>query len=252
MSTAAPVAEPVAPESRRLLGAAAEDLRLLARLHDRELDRELYRALRAMPFRDRLALELRTPEALAALAGLEEGLARLPAEPGEEVLDLLAADFAGLYLTYAFRVGCSESVWLTEDGLERQEPMFEVREWYRHYGLRAENWRLRPDDHLVHQIRFLAFLLEHPAETAARDAARFADRHLRRWLGDFAEGAGRRCHSRFYADLARFTHAYVEELRDLLVAITGEPRWRPPPPGSPSGCGEAAVVAYLPGAGPGW
>ncbi len=244
-------AEPVAAEGRRLLAAAAEDLRLFARLHDRELDRELLLALREMPFRDRLALELCCPESLAALAEMEEGLRTLPVEPGEAVLDLLAADYAALYLTYAFRVGCSESVWLDEDGLERQEPMFEVRAWYRRYGLRVDDWRLRPDDHLVHQIRFLAFLLEHPADAAPRDAARFADRHLLRWLGDFAEGAHRRCRTRFYADLARLTHVYAEELRDLLTAVTGEIRRKPPGGRRPirtSPC----EGPYLPGVAPGW
>ncbi len=252
MSTATPAAEAVAPRKRRLLAAAAEDLRLLARLHDRELDRDLLVALCAMPFRDRLALEPCRPETLAALAQLEEGLAALPTDPDGEVLDLLAADFAALHLTYAFRVGCSESVWLTEDGLERQEPMFEVREWYRQYGLRVENWRLRPDDHLVHEIRFLAFLLDHPAVAAVHDAASFADRHLLRWLGDFAAGARRRCHTRFYADLAGFTHAYVEELRDLLTAVTGQPRRAPAPARGRSRCAPDIETPYLPGAAPGW
>ncbi len=234
-----------------LIRAAAEDLHLLARLHDREPDRRLLELLRSVPFRDHLALDLRRPESLAALAELDRGLGMLPARIDASVLDGLAADFADIYLTHAIRAGTSESTWLDDDRLERQEPMFEVRRWYRRYGLRVENWRLRPDDHLVHELQFLAFLLDRATPEATRDAARFADRHILRWIGDFAAAVGKRCRTPYFVGLARLTAAYLEELRDLLEHATGEPRWQPAEPRARP-LPRCTAERYLPGVGPGW
>ncbi len=246
----AAVTERVAPET--VVRAASGDLGLLARLHDREPDRELLTALRSVPFRDHLGLELRRADSRAALAQLDRGLGTLPGKIDDAVLDIFAADFADIYLTHAIRAGTSESVWLDDEHLERQEPMFEVRKWYRHYGLRVENWRLRPDDHLVHELQFLAFLLDRATFEAVRDAARFADRHLLRWIGNFADTVASRCRTVYFAGLARLTHGYLEELRDLLEEITGERRWVPPSPAGNRRRGCAVEQPYVPGAGPSW
>ena len=65
--------------------------------------------------------------------------------------------------------------------------MFKVREWYKQYGLQVENWRLRPDDHLVCQLQFIAHLLSLDNDgDKLREIAQFLDEHLLLWIRDFA------------------------------------------------------------------
>jgi TorA maturation chaperone TorD len=138
---------------------------MLALLHDRELDAERIHALWQEGYEDFLGLHLVGEEGRKAITLLREGLTDIPAGLDTETLDRLAADFADIYLTHGVRASPCESVWLDEDGLAMQAPMFDVREWYRRYGLAVANWRQRSDDHLVYQLLFLAQLLE-PEEDA--------------------------------------------------------------------------------------
>ncbi len=213
------------PELRR---AIAEDLRFLASLHDRELDAGLWAILRQAPVQERLALELDDEEGRAALSLMDNALTAGSGDP--VAMDFLAAEFASIYLTNAYRASPDESVWIDPEGLERQEPMFDVRRWYEHYGLKAENWRMRSDDHLVLQLFFIAHLIaltEHPA--ALNDAARFMDRHLLRWVRHFAATVHHRTNSEFYAGLALTTAIYVRRLRKALVVFANEPLVEPEP-----------------------
>ena len=137
---------------------------MLALLHDRELDAERIHALWQEGYEDFLGLHLVGEEGRKAITLLREGLTDIPAGLDTETLDRLAADFADIYLTHGVRASPCESVWLDEDGLAMQAPMFDVREWYRRYGLAVADWRQRSDDHLVHQLLFLAQLLEPEGE----------------------------------------------------------------------------------------
>lgn len=211
--------------------AVAEDLRQLAVLHDREPDRELLRALRESGFPGGLALRLGSEAGESACQRMAEGIALLPDPPDDETLEWLAVDFADIYLNYSLRASPFESVWLDEDGLLHQQPMFNVRRWYERYGVAAREWRLRSDDHLTLQLEFLALVLDPAADEeedtpAARlsDAARFMDEHLLRWLPDFAACVSRRCGTIYFAGIALLTAAYAEELRDHLAELLGEPR----------------------------
>ena len=208
-----------------LLGAVADDLRELARLHDAEPDRELLRALGEVEFPSNLGLRLVSPRGRDARALMRRALAELPDPVDEATLDALAADFAAIYLHGGLHASPYESAWLDDDGLVCQEPMLEVRAWYRGHGLAVENWRKRPDDHLAYELEFLAHLLaESRPPDALRAAARFADEHLLRWLPDFAERVAARCATPFFAGVALLSAAYVDELRDLLAELLGEPR----------------------------
>jgi hypothetical protein len=106
--------------------------------------------------------------------------------------------------------------------------MFQVRAWYRRHGLVVENWRMRPDDHLVTQLQFLGHLLDvEPSPGRLTEIARFLDEHLLRWVGTFAERVAARCNTRLYAGLAQLTSAYLDELRDLAAGLLDSPRPTP-------------------------
>jgi len=139
-----------------------------------------------------------------------------------------------------------------------QQPMFQIRDWYRRHHLVAEDWRRFSDDHLVLQLQFIAHLLQQAqAPQELEDLATFLDEHLLRWLGDFSRRVAQRCASDLYAALAMLTHSYLEELRDLLATLLGQPRPTPEeiearmnqhtPPLS-----QQIEGPYLPGTAPSW
>lgn len=185
----------------------ANDLRMLADLHATEVTVEKLEELRAMAFL---------------------GTETLPQPLPATLLDELACDFADIYLHGKFHSSPQESVWLDDEELVCQQPMFEVREWYARHGLAVSNWRVVADDHLVNELLFVAFLLDKAmAENNLQlleEAARFLDEHLLRWLLPFAQRVAQRCATVFYAELAQETAVYVEHIRDVLAEILGVPR----------------------------
>jgi TorA maturation chaperone TorD len=252
----------VAPPGSDLMGAALEDfcsavaldLVTLAQLHDRELDSPTVMALQQERFPRSLAFRLHGDRGRDVLDTLSSVVARLSDDATEQ--DDLAADFAAIYLTYGLRASPCESVWLDEDGLAMQEPMFEVRRDYARLGLQAPDWRVRPDDHLVFQLQFVAALIEEADEAAVAEAARFLDGHTLRWLPDFAGRVAQHAATPFYAALAVLTDTYLDELRDTMARMLGERR--------PTAeeieqrnrrVGEGAgpeASAYVPGSAPSW
>ncbi len=208
------------PEQRQVLAAAADDLAVLARLHDSEPDMEMLQGLSAAPAGDWFALQVKGDGMEQGLRLLDDGLSDL----SPNCVDALWVDYADLYLTFGKRVAPNESYWLTDDHIERQGPMFEVRNWYAHYGLTAPDWRKRADDHLVHELEFVSTLLRDAGGTAARDAGRFLDQHLLLWSKDFLGGVAQRANTAFYSGLALVTEAVLLSVRALLEGVTGEPR----------------------------
>ena len=117
------------------------------------------------------------------MSAFELAVGQLPKPATSTVADELAAGYADVYLRHTYRAAPTESVWLTEDGLERQAPMFLIRDFYRKHNLVVTDWANRPDDHIVLQLRFLAHLFanaEYPGDVAA--AVEFLDAHLLRWV----------------------------------------------------------------------
>jgi TorA maturation chaperone TorD len=217
------------PDSAGLPGdfckAVAQDLAQLAVLHDTEADTSLIQSLQQSGFPAALGLRLESKAARDAMTLVERALAEIPDPLDEQQADELAVDYAGIYLTHAYRASPNESVWIDEEHLERQQSMFEVREYYHRYGLGAANWRKRADDHLVLQLQFLAHLFgEEQVDEVFTTAARFMDEHLLRWLMPFANRVAGRCATPFYAGINMLTGVYCEELRDLLADILGERR----------------------------
>ncbi len=238
----------------RFRGRVAEDLRILAALHDREPDADMAAELRAMDFPRCLTLPPANGPAREAWMVMEKSLELLPENPDPQALDQLAADYASIYLTHGIGASPEESVWVDEDSLICQDSMFQVRQWYEAQGLEAPDWRTRPDDHLVYQLQFIAHLLDSQDDTQSlQQAARFMDEHLLRWVGSFAERVLQRCETPWFAGAAGVTAAYVEELRDTLAEILQQPRPTPEEIEermNPSRPAEEISVSFMPGMGP--
>jgi len=195
-----------------LRAALAEDLDQLIRLHDRELDGETLAALRAADFPGGFAL-------LADDAGAKATYANMAAALREPVtLDELAADYAAIYLTNSFGASPYESVWLSDEHLACDRPMFELREIYAASGWRAPNWRRRFDDHLVLQLQYLRQVLGN-AVVDLEKLANFIDQHIGYWLPDWAQRVSAHCDTRFYAALAELSYFWLRHFRELLADI---------------------------------
>lgn len=233
----------------------AQDLAMLSTLHHAELDDALLGDLARAGFPDHIGLRLFGDEGMRALALMSVALAELSAPLSEAVRDELAADYAAIYLTYAYHASPCESVWLDQENLAMQAPMFQVREFYKLFNLVAANWRTRPDDHLVLELQFLAALFRDSHPLALPEAARFLDTHLLRWLPLFGKRVAARCATPFYAGAARLTAAYCDELRDLLAELLGEPRPSVDAVEAsmrPRQVAETAPVTFSPGMSPSW
>ena len=237
----------------RFTAGVADDIELLASLHDREPTRAIVEAVRRAPIEEQLALRLRSDEAQNALSAFAAMVSALPADVDDSVMDELAAGYADVYLRHTYRAAPTESVWLTEDGLERQAPMFRVRDWYRRNGLVVADAAGRPDDHIVLQLRFVAHLLrEKGTDEGLGEAARFLDTHLLRWVDLFAARLVHAGAPDWYAALALLTACYLDELRLHLASITGLAIAVPDRNVAPESSAEPPDAAYIPGVAPSW
>lgn len=250
---------PLLPDAGAFEGlcVAREALAILIRLHDREVDAPLLAGLKALQTGALFAALLPSRTGQQAARLMQAGLDALPEAPDAALLDLLAVDYAEIYLTNGHRISPQASVWLTEDGLERQEPMFEVRDWYAHYGIAVPDWRRRADDHVVHELQFLDHLLGLQTPVALADAARFMDRCMLPWLPEMGARMAARAETQLYAATGLLTAELLVALREMLTALTGEaPRPRPEPKALAADAGRAAGCSsegpYLPGLAPSW
>ena len=239
--------------------ALAADLGVLATLHD-DPSPKVIGALADTPASAWLGLKLRSPRAEEGYALLRDALATWKGPSRAAATEEIAVDHADLYLLYTFRVAPTESPWRDPEGLERQEPMFAVAEWYRRHGLAVADRQERPDDHLVTELQFLARLLD-PASGAGAvaEAAGFMDAHLLRWAPAFCQRAATSCATPYFAGIALLTWAYLDELRDVLAVATGLAR---PDPAvleqeeadarARAECARNESQRYVPGVAPSW
>lgn len=215
---------PPGSEAPKIMALWSDVLGLIARLHDREVDTDLLIGLRGAGIGELFANLLQDEEGREVAKALSEVLRDAPDQPGSAYLDELAVDFADIYLNHGFRVAPTGSVWLTDDHLERQQPMFDVRDWYQHYGIRVPNWRIRSDDHIVHELQFVQHLLGLASPASAYDAAVFLDRHVLPWVPEFCTRVAQRARQPFHALAALLTRAALEALRETLTTLTDAPR----------------------------
>ncbi|MCB2010456.1 MAG: molecular chaperone TorD family protein [Geminicoccaceae bacterium] len=232
----------------------AEDLETLALLHDREPAGPMIEELRLLPVAEWFGLRLSKSEAPAVI---DRALALMPVPVDDATLDELAADYADIYLVDSLHASPSESLWLENERLICQQSMFDMRDWYAHYGYEAENWRRRADDHLVLQLRFMARLAALATPDSTIDLARFLDRHTLRWIHTFAERVAARCATPWFAGVAMLTADYLETLRGWLEEAAGIDRERHPTSVELAEMrrvepDEPVREAYVPGVAPGW
>jgi putative dimethyl sulfoxide reductase chaperone len=195
--------------------ALIDDLDQLIRLHDRELDVATLLALKSVKFPRGLALAPDGDCAEQAHANLAAALADLPDVAPRQILDELAADYAAIYLNNSLGASPYESVWLDDEHLACQQPMFELREIYAAAGFKVTDWRRRFDDHLVLQLHYLRHVLG-AARVDWLNVANFIDEHLGFWLPDFARRVALNCNTGFYAALAELTHVWLTRFRGVL------------------------------------
>ena len=235
-----------------LRNALVEDLDQLIRLHDRELDAETLAALRTAAFPGGLALSAADEAGETAYAKMAAALRENP------TLDELAADYAAIYLNNSFGASPYESVWLSDEHLACDRPMFELREIYAAAGWRVGDWRRRFDDHLVLQLQYLRRVLASAAVDPEKLAS-FIDEHIGYWLPDWGQRVSSYCGTGFYAALAELTHVWLRRFRELL----GEIHDLPPPSRERMGekinrklaldKAEIAPIRFMPGVqGPSW
>ncbi|MBK6972378.1 MAG: molecular chaperone TorD family protein [Sterolibacteriaceae bacterium] len=235
----------------------AKEVRTLAALHAAEVDVEVIRRLGAANYPAESVLPIDDDDSRRAVDLMRQAVFELR-DPTSQQIDELAVDYAAIYLTGALHLSPNESAWLDEDHLERQQPMFEVRNWYQRHGVRAADWRCRSEDNLSLQLTFIAMLLELEDQDAAMsEAATFMDQHLLRWLGDFGSGVAQRCSTKFYAALALYTHSVTVGLRAVVGELGGIPRFEIPASGGARPTGQQSDAAvqpmhYFPGAAPSW
>ena len=209
-----------------LRSALADDLDGLARLHDREVDEALINDLLAVGFPDNLALlpDDATRDAMrVALSNLQKNWANATFADGLSCADALAADYAGIYLTGACGASPYESVWLSDEHLTCQLPMFELRALYEKAGLAVDDWRKRYDDHFVLQLQYLAHQLRLDAVPLAL-IGRVLDEHVAYWFADFAQAVVQRADTDFYRSLAVLSADWLEKFRALIEDVSGEKR----------------------------
>lgn len=244
--------------------ALADDLDGLARLHDREVDQALLAALVAVNFPDNFALlpDAATRQAMRdALVRLRQDWSGSAGAGGIPAADALAADYAGIYLNGACTASPYESVWLTDEHLTCQLPMFELRALYEQAGLAVDDWRKRYDDHFVLQFQYLAHRLRDPA-VPLDELGHFLDWHVFHWFPDFAKAVTLRGDTDFYRALAVLTADWLECLRALIEEVSGEARtpreliaerWRKK---VALAAGDLAPIKFMPGGrpsdGPSW
>ena len=239
----------------------ASDMRLLADLHATELTRERMDELQAMEFPHILALNPEEESLRLILQQLGACIQEWPEPIPDALLDELATDFADIYLNGSLHGAPQESVWIDEEELVCQQPMFEVRNWYAKHHLAVPNWRIMPDDHLVNQLLFIAHILDKAAPTGdlelIAETARFMDEHLLRWLLPFGKRVMGRCRTAFYGSLAVSTALYCEHIRDLMADIVESPRpsreeIEARMQNNRSASPQAMPLRYFPGTAPSW
>lgn len=196
---------------------AAEDLRMLGRLHAQEIGSAMLGQLCGAGFPQGLVLlsddEPKASAARQRMDTLLQAMTAVPEGERQSLDDDLAADYAATYLTHSHRASPHESVWLDEDQLLLQGPTFAVRAFYRQYGLRVANWRSMPDDHLCNELEFVALMLEQQHPEAALG---FLQQHLLQWLPLFAQRVADRADTTFYAELATLTRLACAYCADRL------------------------------------
>jgi TorA maturation chaperone TorD len=178
---------------------------LAALLFECEPTREFVDLLRERSVRD-----------LLREAGMDDVIEETMRGSEDDVVAVLAADYATLFVSPPQRVPLNESVHDPRDTQLMGEATAEVRGVIESLGLHvAEQWRGLPD-HVSVELEVLRRLIEHEAlaERAHDDATvarcrtlrhEFLDHHVLRWVPGVCDDIAARAGTSFYRELALLT-----------------------------------------------
>ena len=206
----------------------AFDLKIFARLNGMELDKEVVSNLESAEFPHSLVIPLKDKEIDEVIDMATKSLKELGdayRNDNSELIDMVAGEFAGIYLNRKYDISPDESVWLDESGLARQASMINIQEIYSKHNLKSADWKNRTEDNLSLQLEFIAHLFENGKNPENLiEVADFMDNHLLIWLKEFAVAIFNRCKSEFYASIVILTYVYCDSLRDVLAEILDKPK----------------------------
>lgn len=202
----------------------ADDLNLLSAVQRTELTKDTIRQLQELVFPLNLNFVLKDKQVTRYVG---DTLNEINQNLNKETLDELAVDFANIYLVHTYQASPYESVWLDEESLMQQQPMFDIKKEYDKHNLQFDEQE-RYADHICLQLDFIAFLMN-KAQTneALNDVGVFMDNHILRWVKLFSGRVAKHALTEFYASFVILTTIYLEELRDLIEEITGIQRVNP-------------------------
>ncbi len=202
----------------------AKDLVLLSAIQHTELTKEKIQELYQMDFPQGLCFTLKDKELIRAV---NDNLVNLHSKLDEEILDELAVDFANIYLVHTYQASPYESVWLDEESLMQQQPMFDIKKEYQKHHLEF-NEQTHYADHLCLQLEFIAHLLNKSSNKSdLLNVGEFLDNHLLRWIKLFSARVAKHAMTEFYASFVVLQATYIEELRCVLEDITQTKRIEP-------------------------
>lgn len=216
-------------QGRELCQAYSEDLFQIAYLHSAAPAKELINSLLEVNFPFNLALEfkatqLQEDQYQKLKSKIKDGLLNIPKPLNDDIINILSADFSDIYLNYTFGLSPNESVWIDDDKLILQEPTFQVRKIYADNNIKAADWRMRSEDHIVSELEFLAILLNKADNHSLNQAADFMDLHVLRWMPEFCQRVSSKSATVYFAGLSELTLFYINQLRFTLEELTGRER----------------------------
>jgi len=205
----------------------AGDLILLSTIQRTELTNTSIRQLLELDFPNNLSLELIGNEAKEAKDFLNQSMLNLKENLTINTIDDLAVDFANIYLVHTYQSSPYESVWLDEESLLQQQPTFDIQKEYDKHHLQF-NEKDRYADHICLQLEFIAYLLNNTKSyDQLIEAGLFMDNHILRWVKLFSIRVAKHSLTEFYAGILVFITEYLDQLRTLIVEITGQERIKP-------------------------
>jgi TorA maturation chaperone TorD len=205
----------LSPAGKQIMTLTAIDypkaLSLLSSMYLLTPTREAIEALKAA-----LSVDMREP-----LVDLKEALDMINMSSDEELDDLLW-EYTRLFIG-PYRLPCPpwESVYTSSKKLMMQEAYDEVRQLYNEIGLTLNN----PDiiaDHIGAELNFIGLLLQKAKDDPTREnyytdiKIRFLDRHIMKWVPQFARDMEEAAESALYKALARATLKLVSLLKQPL------------------------------------
>jgi TorA maturation chaperone TorD len=130
-----------------------------------------------------------------------------------------------------------ESVYFSKERLVFQEQTLQVRNWYRRFGLQAENYQKEPDDHLALELAFVTHLAQcalkalreydEPTFQEMMEAqCRFLSEHLLKWAPLCCSLVIENAKTDFYRGIGFLTKGALLEMASILnLEIPTEVQW---------------------------